>query len=386
MDEKGAELFITFEATLQGFDDAEDIKQQEKEKNLSILKHATSNKEVTQVKYKGKTIHKNSKCNTWYTRIRFNRKQYYISAKTQAECIQKLKETINNQQKLILNRPILMGNITFIEWYNFWLTKFKKDVKFETIRDYNKNLNKLNNIKNKDIKKISSLDINLLLDQEEKPRAKQKLYEFLKPIFTKAKDYKIIPEDIFDVIEKPKHSKSIGIALTKEQQVEFINLCDRHTYGNLFKFILFQGLRICEALGLSYNDIDFINKKIHICKQLTTQGIVNNTKNEQSTRIIPLFNKTVSLIKNLHTNERIFNISYQTANTKLNNIIKNSNLPKFTIHDLRHTFITNCQNNGIPEHVIQAIVGHEIGSKVTKQVYTHFNLEDNLFYINKLND
>ena len=42
--------------------------------------------------------------------------------------------------------------------------------------------------------------------------------------------------------------------------------------------------------------------------------------------------------------------------------------------------------NSMLEYVIQALVGHEKGSKVTRQVYTHFNFEDNLTYVNKLDD
>lgn len=33
------------------------------------------------------------------------------------------------------------------------------------------------------------------------------------------------------------------------------------------------------------------------------------------------------------------------------------------IYDLRHTFISLCKDENIPEHIIQFLVGHEIGSK-----------------------
>ena len=42
----------------------------------------------------------------------------------------------------------------------------------------------------------------------------------------------------------------------------------------------------------------------------------------------------------------------------------------YTIKTLRFTFITKCQEANIPEHIIQKWVGHEIGSQVTKKVYT----------------
>lgn len=339
------------------------------------------------MKYKNKTIHKNTTCNTWYTRFRHNGKQYYISGKTQQECYQKLKQTLNNlPTQATTTIPKETKGTKFIDWYTKWLNLFKQDVKTETLKDYNKYLNKLNNeFRNKNINQITAIEVTELLQKETKSRARQKLYEFLKPIFNKAKDYKIIQDNIFDIIEKPKHIKEEGIALTQAQQKEFIKLCDNNQFGNIFKFILYQGLRIGEALALTYQDIK--NKNITINKQLTPSGIVEHTKNQQSTRTIPLFKKCEKLIdlKN-KSNERIFNINYRIANYNLHKIIDNTTLPQISIHDLRHTFITNCKIKNIPEHIIQAIVGHEIGSKVTKQIYTHFNLEDNLSYIDKLND
>lgn len=333
------------------------------------------------MKYKGITIHKSKKCNTWYTRYRINGKQYYLSAKTQKECYKKLKKTINNQIISTSNQ-----NITFIEWYNKWYDLYKKNkVKEETIRNYNTQLKKIpNDLKNKDINEITNIEIIEMLNNVEKERARQKMFEFLKPIFDKAKLCKITKENIFNVIEKPKHIKQKGIALNYQEQNLFIQLCQNNKYGNLFLFMMWQGLRIGETLALNYSDIK--DNKIIINKQLTKQGVVNYTKNRQSNRIIPLFNKTKKLI-NLNSNGRIFNITESTANKNLKILIKNQDLPQnLTTHDLRHTFITNCQNKGIPEYVIQALVGHELGSMVTKQIYTHFNLEDNLTYINKLND
>lgn len=313
--------------------------------------------------------------------------QYYISGKTQTECLRNLKykiEEIEAQPKKPRNKRV----ITFIDWYNQWLGLFKQDIKETTLQDYNKHLRKLSEeFKYKDITKITAIEVVELLNNETKTRARQKLYEFLKPIFTKAKAYKILYENIFDVIEKPKHTKENGIALTQAQQEEFERLCDLSSYGNMYRFILYQGLRIGEALGLTYKDIDTDNNKITINKQLTPFGVVSYTKNQQSTRVIPLFKKSRTLFDwNGEANERIFNINYRQANYYLHKLTAKSKLPNISIHDLRHTFITNCKIKNIPEHIIQAIVGHEIGSKVTKQVYTHFNLDDNMLYLSKLDD
>ena len=62
----------------------------------------------------------------------------------------------------------------------------------------------------------------------------------------------------------------------------------------------------------------------------------------------------------------------QKLHVYFKNILKKANIDtNHTIHDLRHTFITNCKNINIPEHIIQSLVGHRIGSRITAEVYTH---------------
>ena len=51
--------------------------------------------DTEQMKLQGITIHKNKKCNTWYTRFRKDGIQHYISDKTQQGCYDKLKKELN---------------------------------------------------------------------------------------------------------------------------------------------------------------------------------------------------------------------------------------------------------------------------------------------------
>ncbi len=337
------------------------------------------------MKYNGKTIFKNKKCKTYYTRFRQNGKQYYISGKTQTEVLNKLKNALNIETKSRQNK-----NCTTLEkWYNQWLNLYKINiVKESTIKDYEKILKNVDNsVMQKDIKTINLNDIIKNLNSIDKERTKQKLYELLKAMFDKAVKHKLIKENIFDLIEKPKHSKEKGIALNNEQQEILIKSCNKETYGYFIKLILFQGLRIGEALAITGNDIDLTNNKLIINKSINIYGQIDTTKNEQSNRIIPIFKPTQEILQNFKNlkEKRIFNLSYYTARETLKQIINKTNLPNISLHDLRHTFITNCKNENIPEHIIQSWVGHEIGSKVTSQVYTHINSDNNLF-INKLNN
>ena len=343
---------------------------------------APKEKEQQTMKIKGITIFKNKNCKTWYTRYRKDGKQYYISGKTQNEVAEKLRDKLN-----IIKKEKQVG-ITLIQWFEKWLNLYKiGKVKQITINDYHNSIKHINeNLLNKNIKQIKLEDLLNLLNGIDKERAKQKVYELLSTLFDKAEKHKIIKDNIMKLIEKPKHIKEKGIALNFEEQKQFINLCNKSKYGNIYKIVLYQGLRIGELLAIHKEDINLNNKTININKAINENNEISTTKNKQSIRIIPIFKPTLELLKNINTdNQRIFKTPYKTLYKDFTKLIKNSSLPKITLHDLRHTFITNCQNENIPEHIIQAWVGHEIGSKVTKQVYTHTTTDANLFNINKLN-
>lgn len=353
---------------------------QDSEGNKNTLK---SIEQGETMKFQGKTIFKNKRCNTWYTRYRVQGKQYYISGRTQKEVLKTLKQKLNyvkkEKQKII----------TLSDWYKQWLQMFKiGKVKEVTIKDYEKTIKYISsNIFNSDIKNITSLQINGLLNQITLERTAQKVYELLNALFSKAKDYEVIPKNIMDIIDKPKHTRERGIALSLEEQAKFIEECPKHIHGDIFLVIMFQGLRIGECLGITGNDIDLTNYTLNINKAINQQGQIDTTKNTQSNRIIPIFKNCIPLLEKYkdYGDKRIFNFSYYIPQKKLKEIIKRIGIRNISLHDLRHTFITNCKNKNIPEHIIQSWVGHTIGSSVTSKIYTHINQEDISNYIEQFN-
>ena len=370
--------------TVKGYFDekTDQKKEQEIQKLIDIDKPCENTiKEQGEVKFKGKTIRKNKKCNTWYTRFRLNGKQEYISAKTQKECLIKLKQKMNiidESEKA----PLLK------QWYDKWLELFKVGkVKEITIKGYEKILRNIpKNIVNKNIRKITTLEIQELLNSITAERTRQTVYELLFSLFTKAVDFEILSKNIMRQIEKPKHVREKGIALDTFEQKRFVETCTKNRWGDLYLLILYQGFRIGEVLGLTIDDLNFDNNTISVNKSYSQYGHFDTTKNEQSNRTIQMFEPTIKLLEK-HKNKtgRIFNISYTIAREHFKEILKEANIKDISLHDLRHTFITNCKNAGIPEHIVQGWVGHQIGSKVTSSIYTHITEDVNLLNVNKLN-
>ena len=347
-------------------------------------------KEATKVKFKGKTIHKNIKCNTWYTRYRVNGKQYYISAKTQFECMQKLKQALNNlpiQQKQnndFNNNKV----ITFIEWYNQWLELYKiGKVKNDTLVDYKTLLKKIpHNIQNKDITKISIVEILKSLNDCEGERQRQKLYDFYNMIFKKAEDNDIIPKNFMVKIDKPKHDKNHGQALNNEQQKILIETCNNVDNSDFILIALYQGLRRGEVLGLTRDNINFDKNTLTINKAWNSKNQFDTTKNKQSNRIMPLFEQSKGiLLKYKDKSNRIFDISIKQCELIVKAIKTKSKISNLKLKDMRSTFITRCDELGIPERVYQSWCGHKPGSKVTKTTYLKHNIDVDANYINIIN-
>lgn len=335
-----------------------------------------------EMKFQGKTIFENKKCNTWYTRYRENGKQYYISGKTQKEVLGILKNKLNYIKKE------KKKTITLYDWYNQWLKLFKLGKVKESTLDVYKSLIKhiSNNILDKNIKDIESIEIQKILTSIKMDRTRQKIYELLNDLFTRAEKHNIC-KNIMNIIDKPKHTKTNGIALTQEDKTKFIKYCLKNQ-KYIFLITLYQGLRKGEALAITGKDIDLKNKTIVINKSLNIKNRIDSTKNISSNRTMPIFEPTLTILQqlNVNTEHRLFNISNATMQREFTKIINVLNLnKKYTIHSLRHTFITNCQDSNIPEHIIQSWVGHTIGSNVTKQVYTHIQKDSNDINIITLN-
>ncbi|MGN0787530.1 MAG: site-specific integrase [Candidatus Onthoplasma sp.] len=336
------------------------------------------------MKYKGIAIHMNKNCNTWYTRFRKDGKQHYISARTQKECYDKLKCVLSNTEITKIDKS---KNITLKNWYLEWLKLYKMNkVKQSTIEDYNSSLKNIKSLMEQQIKTITITQIIESLNKIQAERQKQKVYELLKMIFQKAYIHEIISKNIMDLVERPEHTKQNGRALTHKEEEKLILECQNYKYGDIFLIALYQGLRKGEVLGITDKDIDFENETLSINKAINRHNKFDTTKNNFSIRTMPMFAKTKQILLNYKNMKgRIFNLSYHRVDDKAHELSQKLGF-YFSLKFMRYTFITRCEENGIPESVVQGWVGHKLGSKITKSVYTKPNAEDNYKYINILND
>lgn len=208
-------------------------------------------------------------------------------------------------------------------------------------------------------------------------------------------------ETLTKPLSKKADKKIEALSVDEEQKLEQLLLSTDNTYNDILLLQLYTGMRIGEVLALSNDCVDLKNNTLKVYRTITRDGndkviLGKHTKTynkktgiDAGKRTFPMSSKVSKIIKkylNLKINN-IHNLLFwdYKKNTfitdgEINSYLKRLNA-KYNIadhihtHVLRLTFITRCQEKGIPLVVIQALVGHVEGSSITNDVYTSVSVD-----------
>lgn len=319
--------------------------------------------------YQGKKVRKRTD-GRWWARYYENGKQKSVYGKTQDDCYNKLKKAVNGKGKGTKTNA-LSRKCTLAEWLQKWLELYKipnlQETTIDKIHYSIKNMQPLLSIP---LNQLTAISIQNFLNGIKGNRKRELIYTNLKDALTKALKNKLISDNPFDAVEIKKEKSTEKSALSIEEEQRFVRACKNFKEGILFLLCLYQGLRIGEALALTYEDIDFVKRTITINKSLTERNKLKSTKNGEA-RTIPLFNKTLALLDNT-ANGRICVYSRAVYQRKINELCKELNISGISTHSLRHTFATRCAEAGISAKTVQQWLGHKT-LEMTLNVYTHVN-------------
>jgi len=321
-------------------------------------------------KYKGKTIKRRADGRYWTRYYDKQGKQHSVYGKTQNECLSKLKAALKKD----VSGDKLLKNCTLKEWIQKWLELYKENkLKPSSLEQMKRYLKDLGAIADIPLSKLTSIDVQTFLNGIDKPRKREKLYEHLKDALTKAVKNKLITDNLFDGIEKVKFLRKQSKALTKEQEQQFVEACHKSNQGILLLICLYQGLRLGEALALTYEDIDFERKTLTVSKAVDSLGNITTPKTATSIRAMPLFSRTAALL-NRDGSGNIFQSPRKVYQNAMLKICKKLGFNGITVHSLRHTFATRCAEQGVTAKMTQQWLGHST-LDMTLSVYTHINAD-----------
>lgn len=290
-----------------------------------------------------------------------------------------MDKMIPELEKMVKNN-VLDNKVTFKKFYDMYVEHLKLYRQHNTILKYQSSYNYFDDLKDKELSKITTLDIQKCIDKMVCKGLRSSTVEiylntFLSVLKASKDEYKLITEiPTFNL--KYKTNKKEKRALNDEEIKNLLSKF-RKDYYLIILFALEAGLRIGEIAGLTWNDIDFENELINVNKQwkkVNGEYTFGSLKSSAGNRRVPLSNNLKKQLKSIKVrnidNRLIKSKSTQALTWNLNHTLKPFNI---TIHELRHTFCTKLLMNGLDIGTTANIMGHN--PKMTINVYNHINKE-----------
>lgn len=335
-----------------------------------------------------------------------------IYAKTQKEVRQKLSAAVNALDEGTYFEP---SKITLASWIDTWLADYCDDKKYLTLKHYTAQCK--THIKPKlGAVKLSALTApmiqkfyNELLHGSDEvaplsPKSVRNIHGILTKVLNTAVRIGYLKSNPSAMATLPRKERKEIHPLTDEQVKAFLRIAETDDYNRLFQTILFTGLRESEAIGLTWDCVDFENGKLLINKQLQKRPLSDGgftfapLKNDKSRVIAPASfvmdalrarrleqayeklacgdlwigwqNEKERKTALVFTNKIGSNLSPQTVYNHYKKLAAQIEAPNTCVHDLRHTYAVLSLQNGDDVKTVQSNLGHATAA-FTLDVYGH---------------
>lgn len=313
------------------------------------------------------------------------------------------------------------GTKTTVEaWSTIWFKNYKNGVREVTKRSYrtyirmiNENLGQmiLTNVKQLHVVEM----VNYMHEKGYADGTIKGMKTCLYNMFQRALENGLVnnnPVRGISVSFDDNEEKEVKALSIKEQRIFQNSIEDSH-YRELFNVMLLTGLRISEAMGLRWSDINLDKKELHVKRSIVSvpiegsyQYMINPTKSRSSRRTIPLNDEAVRFLKDqwektkdIEQHDNLFDdmvfvgrsgksCSFTNISKILKTRVQTLNKKGYEIqhistHMLRHTFATRCYESGMSLKVVSKILGHS-KLDITADRYTHVLPENAVSEMNKL--
>lgn len=305
-------------------------------------------------------------------------------------------------------------NITLNEWYTKCITLFKKHCRDTTLRTYDVIYQKvkpyLGRMKLSEINALQVQDaLNRLKSDKNRKDCKALLTDIFK--FAISSDL-LIKNPTLKVITKIDGTEPKERAVLSDEQVKLFLERTKATSRNTNQIVtvaLYTGMRCGEILGLCWDCVDFEEKTISVRRTLAylpNDGVnaiyeLHDPKTKSGIRKIPMLPMVEKVLReryeryldesNLSNKNNKMDLVFTSVTgnplhernirTSIGYWIKVINkeagkevLPYFTMHNLRHTFATNCIQKGMSPKALQKLLGHK-DLTTTMNLYCHVREE-----------
>lgn len=226
------------------------------------------------------------------------------------------------------------------------------------------------------------------------PSTIRRVHAVLRSALNTAVKRRLIPYSPADHIELAPENPKRPKPWTVEECQAFLRDIADDRLVNLYHLILFTGMRRGEAIGLRWVDVDLAGGCLSVEQQITEvhgRGVVGTPKTKSGTRVIPIDNHTVAMLRRhqemqdvertawgpawndaglIFTREDGRPLRPEYATRHFQALAERYGLPAIRLHDLRHTNASLALEAGVEMKVVSDRLGHSQIS-VTADLYTH---------------
>ncbi|MBI1332242.1 MAG: tyrosine-type recombinase/integrase [Armatimonadetes bacterium] len=207
--------------------------------------------------------------------------------------------------------------------------------------------------------------------------------------------FDLAPRNVASLASCPTKEKADIKYLDPDQARRFLKAIQGHRHEALYTVALAVGLRLGEALGLKWSDLDLQNGSLTVSRQLQrVKGklVYVETKTRNARRSIPLPAFAVQSLQNLWARQQmqdkelagddwqenglVFTSSIGTpadprnVRRSLTKVLADNKLPELRFHDLRHSCATLLLSQGTDPRTIMQTLGHS-QITLTLNTYSH---------------
>ncbi len=302
-------------------------------------------------------------------KFRFTQEQKRIELgcfSTKAEALQALSDYNEDPY------DVHADTITFREMYEMWYEEHVKDVSPNAARVYKSAFSYFGELYEYRVKDLRVRHLEQAIDNSAAPpQTRERMKSLLNMLYAYAMKHEIVDKDYAHLMKTYGRTapEIVRIPFTKEE-VGLLWENRDFPYVDMVLTGIYTGFRPQEIAILKCSDVDI------------DQGtITGGLKTEAGrNRVVPIHHEILDIIKrNLSDREQLFytekdeKMSYDRYRRRWEKVMTHFGM-KHTMHDTRHTFITNAKNCGMNEYMLKLIVGHAI-KDVTEKVYTHRTIE-----------
>ena len=331
--------------------------------------------------------------------------QRSITGKTQKEVAQKLKAAVAAIDAGMYIAPCKM---TVAEWLDIWSEQYLGGVKSSTVAAYKATIRThlkpgLGAIR------LDALDTHLVQSfynalrepindrTPSSPKTVKNVHGILHKALQQAVANGYIRFNPTNSCVLPRIEKKELQPLDEAETKLFLNAVKGHPFELLYTFVLFTGLREGEALGLTWDRIDFMRGTILVSRQLQKEKkaggafLLVSLKNDKPRKITPApwvmqllrdrklqqyehkeiagaaWDNPMNLV---FTNELGGHLIPQTVVRHFKEIVASIGRPDARFHDLRHSYAVASLRSGDDIKTVQGNLGHATAS-FTLDVYGH---------------